>query len=295
MGSKPIGSANKNNIPRGNVAKLFLGLLFLVVSSCLLADAAVVKSFPVLSPENTQAIGQKIWQNECRSEISGLTSWNPEENHASLGIGHFIWYPAGYKRIFEEGFPKLVQYMRRQRVSMPRWLDKSNIPPCPWQTREEFMHAIKNRDPHMQELRKFLVKTIPVQTQYLIYRLELVLPQILESIPEKERINVQCEIDQLMQTSNGVYALVDYINFKGRGINPNERYLGKGWGLLQVLVYMQQAPKKIMPNAAFTWAAREVLKQRVANAPVEKKDRETKWLPGWLKRADTYRETNITP
>jgi hypothetical protein len=40
-------------------------------------------------------IGRKVWQNECGGTVAGLTSWNAGENFASLGIGHFIWYPAG--------------------------------------------------------------------------------------------------------------------------------------------------------------------------------------------------------
>jgi len=277
------------------LAMLFLWPFFYTIFGSAFAETSVIKSTPSLSKATAAAIGKKIWQNECLGEISGLTSWNVGEGFASLGIGHSIWYPAGPKGIFEESFPNLVQYMRRQGVSLPRWLDQPKIPHCPWQTREEFMLAIKNNDVRMLELRKLLVKTIPVQTQYLIYRLKAVLPDVLESIPKKERGDVQRKIDQLMQTSNGVYALVDYVNFKGRGISLSERYQGKGWGLVQALVQMQQAPKELTSNAAFTWAAGEVLKRRVANAPDERKAREAKWLPGWLKRTDTYRKTNITP
>jgi len=43
------------------------------------------------------AIGRKIWQNECAGTVEGLTSWNKGEDFASLGIGHFIWYPAERK------------------------------------------------------------------------------------------------------------------------------------------------------------------------------------------------------
>src|SRR2546423_8459695 len=56
-------------------------------------------------------IGKKIWQNECNGTISGLTSWNAGEDFASLGIGHFIWYPEGKPGPFEESFPKLVAFV----------------------------------------------------------------------------------------------------------------------------------------------------------------------------------------
>ena len=55
-------------------------------------------------------IGRKIWQNECGGTVAGLTSWNAGENFASLGIGHFIWYPAGARGPFEESFPVFVRY-----------------------------------------------------------------------------------------------------------------------------------------------------------------------------------------
>ena len=29
--------------------------------------------------------------------------------------------------------------------------------------------------------------------------------------------------------------MIDYVNFKGDGLKPTERYKGEGWGLLQVL------------------------------------------------------------
>ncbi|MEI8055004.1 MAG: peptidoglycan recognition family protein [bacterium] len=242
---------------------------------------------PVLSPENAKAIGEKIWQNECNGKISGLTSWNKGENFASLGIGHCIWYPAGKQDIFEESFPKLIQYMRARHVVVPKWLDKPDVPACPWQSREEFLRAIKNNELRLWELRQFLINTVPEQTQYLIYRLETLLPQILELVPVGERPNIQHEIEQLIQTPIGIYSLVDYINFKGDGIL--ESFSG-GWGLLQVLREMQHAPNNLTPNEAYAWAASKVLKRRVASAPQARKMNEKRWLTGWLKRVNTYRE-----
>jgi hypothetical protein len=272
------------------LTKLFLMAMFFVVTSNSFADTEKKISTLALSSENIKIISDKIFQNECASKISALTSWNSGEGFASLGIGHNIWYPAGKKNIFEESFPSLIQYMRKQNVVVPKWLDKENVPVCPWSSREEFLSAIKNNDQRMQELKSFLVKTISIQTQYLIYRLEIVLPQILEHVPADERPNIQRSMDQLMQTQVGVYALVDYINFKGTGMNVRERYNGNGWGLLQVLGKMQQASVNLTPNKAYAWAAEKVLKQRVASAPQDRKAREEKWLPGWLERVNTYRE-----
>lgn len=293
--------------------------IFLAIINSSLAEPATIKITPLLSAQATATIARKIWQNECGGKISGLTSWNEGENFASLGIGHFIWYPKGQQEIFEEGFPKLIQYMHMQHIAVPMWLDKSNIPACPWQSREELLRAIQNRDPRLQELRKFLIDTIPIQTRYLIYRLETILPQILELVPISERSIIRNKISGLMQTPIGIYSLVDYVNFKGDGIveykkSPvicdllqqnlketqqvpknlvtNEVY-GCGWGLLQVLRDMSRAPKKLTINEAFAWAAGEALKRRVAFAPEERKEREQRWLVGWLKRIDTYRYKEV--
>src|SRR5215831_8990858 len=64
-----------------------------------------------LSRNDTLRIGKRIWQNECNGTVIGLTAWNEGENFASLGIGHFIWYPRGQRGPFEESFPKLVSFM----------------------------------------------------------------------------------------------------------------------------------------------------------------------------------------
>ncbi len=58
-------------------------------------------------------IGRKIWQNECAGSVDGLTSWNGGEEFPSLGIGHFIWYPAGFKGRFEESWPSFVAFAKK--------------------------------------------------------------------------------------------------------------------------------------------------------------------------------------
>jgi len=57
-----------------------------------------------------------------------LTSWNKGEDFASLGIGHFIWYPKSVsesEKQFDESFPKLLTWMQDKGVEMPLWLLKS--------------------------------------------------------------------------------------------------------------------------------------------------------------------------
>jgi hypothetical protein len=84
-----------------------------------------------------------------------------------------------------------------------------------------------------------------------------------------------------------MYCLVDYVNFKGEGIKPTERYNGQGWGLLQVLEEMQGYPTGSAATAEFSRAASAVLTRRVQNAPAARG--EQRWLAGWLNRCKTYR------
>jgi hypothetical protein len=80
--------------------------------------------------------------------------------------------------------------------------------------------------------------------------------------------------------------LIDYVNFKGEGVLSTERYQGRGWGLLQVLEGMSDSGEA-SPLSEFAASAKRVLRQRVKNAPPGRN--EERWLPGWLKRIDSYR------
>ena len=89
-----------------------------------------------LTITNGQALeaGRRLWQNECGGRIDGLTSWNKGEDFASLGIGHFIWYPAGRRGPFEESFPRLLEYLSKNGVVLPAWL-RGEVP-CMVEPRE---------------------------------------------------------------------------------------------------------------------------------------------------------------
>ncbi|MEM8953239.1 MAG: hypothetical protein AAGD22_03720, partial [Verrucomicrobiota bacterium] len=193
-----------------------------------------------LSAAQAKTIGQKIWQNECGGTIEGLTSWNAGENFASLGIGHFIWYHNQYRGPFDESFPKLIAYMKQRRVKMPAWL--ANARTCPWTSRSQFLAA--QNSPQMRELRSFLADTVPVQTDFIVRRLEQALPKMLNEVASPQEKNlVRGRFYAVAETTNGVYALIDYVNFKGEGTKPTERYKGQGWGLLQVLENMKGTPR----------------------------------------------------
>ena len=235
-----------------------------------------------LSHDDALRIGKKIWQNECNGTVSGLTSWNEGESFASLGIGHFIWYPKNQRGPFEESFPRLIDFMITRGVKLPASLSGANERPCPWNSRAEFLRA--QRSPEMKELRQFLADTADLQAEFLIARLQNALPKMLDEAPPADRGNIQRQFERMASTPQGCYVLVDYVNFKGEGVLHSERYQGQGWGLLQVLEQMRGDDGH--PVTEFSRAAVAVLKRRVANSPPERGER--RWLVGWLNRVRGY-------
>jgi len=236
-----------------------------------------------LSHSDVQRIGKKIWQNECNGTISGLTSWNQGEDFASLGIGHFIWYPKGRRGPFEESFPKVVSFISKRGAKLPTLLLRGGEQPCPWNSRAEFLRAQHTIE--MNQLRQFLVDTIALQAEFLIGRLESALPKMLDEAAPGDRANVQQQFDRLARTAQGCYAIVDYVNFKGEGVLHTERYQGQGWGLLQVLESMHGTGDADAVDE-FARAARATLTRRVRNAPAGR--HESRWLTGWIRRVNSY-------
>jgi len=244
----------------------------LVLSAGSMSNSAHAQ--PSLTPGQVQKVGQRIWQNECAGTVAGLTSWNVGEEFASLGIGHFIWYPAGYEGPFEESFPPLVTYLHRRGAQVPGWLLQT--PDCPWNSRAAFLNDAKS--PRQQSLRTLLKDTVREQTEFIMARLNGAVPKLIRAGGKQ----VQASHAALSQTPEGVFAMVDYINFKGDGINPKERYNGQGWGLAQVLGDMRGGSP-----ADFAAAAKRVLARRVKNSPPERK--ESRWLEGWSNRCNGYK------
>ena len=254
-------------------------LLFAVAALGVLAASPLSASGIKITDAEADRIGQKIWRNECAGTRDGLTSWNKGENFASLGIGHFIWYPAGPRGPFKESFPALKDYLRAQGVKLPGWLVKAGV--CPWPNRAAFMADF--RSPRMEELRSLLASTVGEQARFAALRLEAALPQMLEAAPPREREKIQRNFYRVANAPGGLYALMDYVNFKGEGTSPTERYRGEGWGLLQVLAEMSD---KEPPTLAFCRSADRVLTRRVELSPPERGEK--RWLPGWRNRVATY-------
>ena len=93
-------SSRKQRCRQDFRARFLAGVAFL---ACLAIGPLTVHAITLLQSDALK-IGKKIWQNECNGTVAGLTSWNEGENFASLGIGHFIWYPKGQRGPFDESF-----------------------------------------------------------------------------------------------------------------------------------------------------------------------------------------------
>jgi hypothetical protein len=248
---------------------------------CLLVFLCSASFASALTSRELDVIGRRVWQNECAGTREGLTSWNTGENFASLGIGHFIWYPNGVKGPFEESFPLLIKFFLASGVKVPEWIKPGLA--CPWSTRAEFLAASKSEK--MTRLRDFLANTVQWQARFLVLRSQQALQKMLVAAPSNQRGRIKSNYERVKSAPGGAFALIDYTNFKGEGTKETERYKGQGWGLLQVLANMSDSGKA-SPTALFAKSAEEVLIRRVHNAAPER--REERWLPGWKSRVQAY-------
>lgn len=245
-----------------------------------------VKTKTIISPTKKELdiIADKIFQNEAGSVKDNLVYWNTGENFPSLGIGHFIWYKENEKGIFEESFPPLIEYFKMKNVKLPEILKKNKY--APWKSREELIKLKNEKNPDIEKLIDFLYNTKDIQIEFIYKRMEASLDKMSAISENKE--NVIKQFYRVANSPNGLYPLIDYVNFKGEGTNSEERYKGEGWGLLQVLENMKGEGSGKAALEEFSNSAKFVLQRRVNNSDPSRNEK--KWLAGWFKRCDTYKE-----
>jgi hypothetical protein len=263
----------------------FLIPAFLALAAC---GPAAMSGAPAAGPAASNlsagqksAIGRKIWQNECGGTVDGLTTWNAGEEFPSLGIGHFIWYPAGFNGRFEESWPQFVAFARQRGAQPPAVALERH---SPWASKAAFQADF--RGPRLSALRTWLAANVPLQTDFIIARSRAALPKVLAAAPASDRARLEANYHKVAATPHGTYALIDYVNFKGDGTQAAERYQGKGWGLLQVLGSMKDVPAGQPAAAEFAASAKRMLDRRIANAPADRG--EARWREGWHNRCNTY-------
>lgn len=239
--------------------------------------------------DQSDLIANKVWKNETGGDLNYLIFWSANEPFLSLGLAHFLWYGKENRSRYQEMFPKLVEYFSQHNVRLPAWLNAKTV--CPWENRDEFLKAKADKVPKYQDLHNLLVRTMPIQVDFIIERMQKSLPVMLTSLEsEAARQQVTRAFEYILYLPDGrlstwgVYAIVDYVNFKGEGTSPEERYQGEGWGLLQVLQEMDTEADN--PQKAFADAAKKVLTERIKRSPPERN--ETQWQKGWFARIDSY-------
>jgi len=242
-----------------------------------------------LSDAQARQIAHRIWLNEGSGLKLKLVWWNKGEEFASCGIGHFIWYTAEQRMGFWEAFPPMLRFLIAHGAKPPKWLSPET--PCVWNSYEQWRRAKRSNSSKMRQLTEFLDRTQGLQARFMLHRLNASWPKILEYARRHgQGWIVKHNYRRLLFRKDGsvdprgAYLLIDYINFKGDGINDGERYQGKGWGLYQVLNRMD--PKDPDPYCAFAAAGKKVLERLTHIAPPERRLRRFK--KGWFNRMDTY-------
>lgn len=231
-------------------------------------------------------IAQRIWQNESGGNPEKLVFWNQKEEFPSLGIGHFIWYPKDFKGPFVQTFPAFLTFCKEKNAPMPSWLKLATH--APWSSRELFLS--EKSGPRMLELRQFLIDTIDIQAQFMVERMQSLLKEVYDALPTAKQESVKNWIKLLSNSSQGLYVLVDYVNFKGAGTSSTERYDGFGWGLQQVFEEMNPQSQELADLLkSFADSAKKVLERRVSHAPTMRNEQQ--FLAGWIKRLSTYQVT----
>jgi hypothetical protein len=272
-----------------------LSLLLLLVNAAAAVDDSKKKSaileLPPINAGAYHTIAGRIFANETRAQTRYLTYWGAGEDFPSLGIGHFIWFPDGVDAPFDESFPLMVNYVSQHASacsSMPSWLSDLQPFAAPWQSKQEFDE--EQQSERMLELRQWLIDTAPQQARYIVASFSARWNEL--QLPAEEKLALTRLLQRLVQTPQGLFAVVDYYNFKGLGSNPRERYDGDGWGLVQVLNDISKQPDSADATdllERFSKAAAERLARRVRNSPSERN--EARWLEGWHVRVAGYRES----
>jgi len=253
--------------------------------------AEVKLDLPILSDADFDWIAARIYQNEALSQTRYLTFWGEGEDFPSFGIGHFIWFPNGVDAPFDEMFPDMVSFVKQRSMTdpaMPAWMNELTPFHAPWTDKQYFDQAWSSVE--MTELREWLEATAQLQARFIVATFAQRWRDL--ELPMGQKQPMTEVLQKMADTAEGLFAVIDYYNFKGLGVNPRERYQKQGWGLIQVLQEMaqMQAGDEDCPDLVeqFRQAAASRLSLRVELSPPERT--ETRWLEGWLARLQGYVE-----
>lgn len=290
-----ILSFDDNNVPVISFQKLLLTTVTTLktipttihssVNPLTTNDVTITNSVST-QDDNLTKLADLIFYNEGAGIKSNLVHWNEGESFASMGIGHFLWYPANSNKLYKEQFPLLIEYMQSVNVDIPVSIKNAiNKGGAPWSSLSEF--TAKKDSAETKEMIEFLYNTRHYQAKFIQQRFYVELLGV--ELSSKERKIVKSRVQDILNKPGGWYLLIDYANFKGFGGVGNSAYNNADWGLVAVLLNMKDGPDVF---ANFSESAYKVLVTRVNNAPASKIEQERKWLVGWKKRTDSYMSVN---
>ena len=215
-----------------------------------------------MSREQLLAVADKIFENETGGSKDKLVHWNSGES-----------------------FPDMVSFYKSKGIKLPKILEE-NVH-SPWNSRSELLAKKERGDKDINELINFFDSTRDIQVMFIYERLQSSLDKMLAVANDKE--NLKNQFYRMVNTPNGLYALIDYVNFKGEGLKGVAAYNNQAWGLKQVLENMSGTSIGYEALVEFSDSAKYILSKRVRNAPRN----ESCWLKGWYNRVDTYKTFQI--
>jgi len=273
----------------------------LVISPVVKSGSYATSSSPIyesfaqlrlLTQADYQWIGERIYQNECAGKPKYLTYWGKGETFPSFGIGHFIWHPklaeSDTDQMFIETFPAMVKFVSKSQRP-PSWLEELSTQTefvAPWSSKQAFDQAWSNNE--LQQLRDWLSATQSQQAQFIVLTFQNRWLSETQSLTLNQKAIIQLRLTKMMGFKKGLFAVIDYFNFKGIGLNQKEQYQGVSWGLASVLRAMNVVEESSQNEylEQFVMAAKQRLQLRVKLAPPDRN--EIRWLKGWEVRLDQY-------
>jgi hypothetical protein len=225
--------------------------------------------------EKMSVLENKIKKNETSLQDK-VIYWHLHEPFPYLGLGRFIWFPKDSNFSYEEDFPRLLKFMKDSGHKLPEWLGKEFS--CPWSSRQEF----ENDQKKQLELKQLLESGINLQIKFLVTHSFETFEKIVDSFDESCKSLMINKLEKLLEDPRGLYALIDYCQFKGSGLNEKEFKDGRGFGLKQVI---EALPQDSLNVESFVKTAKDILKERAKNSH----GHDEKWLSSWINRLDRYR------
>lgn len=260
----------------------------MLFASPILVNGGIGPVLPIpqasdLTDEQLLEIGIKIWQNQCgvwncpgkitHEMKDGITSW--EAHYALIGIGQCIWYPADETKNFQEDWPRVAQALKEKGYPIEDWM----LEACPWKNNKEFFADFD--EDRLKSLRKMLVKKALIieQARCIAMRLDESLKNMTDAVDAETNITKAEKgdlkniiIGNFYQVSTadyprGLYAMMDYVHFKGEGVLATEvTSEGLHFGLRQALEQMDlRTVNKVGAIPAFVEATINMIPSRKDN------------------------------